>query len=49
VQYPPLVDGAPLWTPLPVKLPARGAVGFPTPAHIDAFGFTTDPTRPTDP
>lgn len=49
IQHPPRADGALLWLPLPVKLPPRGAVGFPTPGHIEPFGFTTDPTQPGDP
>jgi hypothetical protein len=49
VQYPPSADGVTLWQPLPVKLPQRGAVGFPTPGNLDPFGSTTDPTRPSDP
>jgi hypothetical protein len=49
IQHPPRAEGAPLWHPLPAKLPPRGAVGFPTPRHLEPFGFTTDPTRPTDP
>lgn len=44
VAYPPSVDNGPLWPPLPVVLPPRGAVGFPDPRPFPAPAATFDPT-----
>lgn len=42
VANPPISNGQPLWTPIPVQLPPHGAIGYPTPqgvgepsAHLD--------------
>lgn len=49
IQHPPRADGQPIWQPLPVRLPAPGAVSYPSPKPIERPGMTLDPTRPDDP
>ena len=42
IANPPIVNGQPLWAPIPVQLPPHGAIGYPNPqaagepsAHLD--------------
>ncbi len=58
INNPPTVNGAPLWTAIPVQLPPHGSVGFPTPknvpevsAHLDNGQIvpTTAPGAPVIP
>jgi hypothetical protein len=44
IANPPRVNNTQLWPPLPVKLPPRGAVGFPDPRPFQAASATLDPT-----
>ena len=44
IIHPPTVDGRPARTAQPVKLPPRGAVGFPDAKPFSAPGATFDPT-----
>jgi hypothetical protein len=44
IAHPPRVNNTQLWPPLPVKLPARGTVGFPEARPFLAPAATTDPT-----
>lgn len=46
IAHPPKVNGAPLWSPLPVVLPPKGTVGFPEPRSFLHPGITLDPTQP---
>ncbi len=49
IAHPPTVSGARVWEPLPVKLPARGAVGYPEARSFMQPGNTLDPTAATAP
>jgi hypothetical protein len=49
IANPPSVNGQRLWQPLPVKLPARGAIGFPEARTYLAPTSTLDPTLPDSP